>query len=1021
MASLRELPPIAISSLCLTLFIAGCGGGSDGGEDDRSTPGDTETTLDQVLAQPLGQETTCSTPLFSKTAGVPGDEVVVTGLPQEMDTVSLRVIFETDNGETLVDPLFVRVDDETDQMSFAVPVHPTGNPEGGKVQLEPGDGDLHCPGETFTIEALPPAPEDYPVTIADQLEDWVDAVLVNLGYDPPTILDADAQDLPQARWNLWLAKQFVSGDRDGALPDLAEKARDSDNDLMARLLKASDLEQDIDRARNELASADRNRLEPRSLSETTTLTRSNNPGIVGSASGVETSSRFSPGASCEEQSIAPDELEINSTSELSSLIQEARAGSLLNSEASGRAGQVLGGASLTLSGTAGDAAGHAGTAHFVATTVDAAQNALKPQQITEFEVGRVGSEWVEDRPADDTLFWDQAEVQAKGNSINVSAITLQSLVTAGGMASGPIGSAITAASTVAPDAINGAIEELTGESCVRIRAPEYGPFNVNDQQWTEVELLGSTVELAEPERHREYRGVDIGTSELEISLKEEPFALSFPMREQFAVDVVRVNTSLSPSSVNLTEPGELVELAATATNPYLEDNRNDFTAELTPESGGTLSAPGPVGNWFEVDYDTPEDRDSYPHFVEFTANHKTLPEGSGRTYQAKVDIGGDVGINESNVCLNPMQEQSFTATLDGFTDDNETVNWTASAGTITSTGALTADYTAPSGTGEVEITATADSDGEVTDTLTIAISQDCIRKLWVPSADIVLDGGGNYPDEANNCGTGDHDDVQEETLKAQDPPTDVEALLDADDYWFSRTETITASFFHNSERFHYDSDNDECLSNTFEGNNNTTLAYSADPDGTLTASLDTEMQIECQDYGDGTIECVESQSLMDLGLGGYVVEVDEEQTLTLEGELVCSGLEGLVGIGQGPNMGLAGRVLRFEDGEPWTSEDPDSPTGIENPDGSLSFPPLFELTCDEPSQSITINEEFVITEPPENETHEVVVFLQGRFQALGNYTGSSNLGTPEIPMVEPEPGIHNTSADIDFSIKLSPD
>jgi hypothetical protein len=1005
---------VRLAILFLALVLVGCGGNGSGSGDKEGKGNDSGTTsLKEALSKPLGKSTNCPNLTLSRTRAVPGQEVVVSGLPTEFDAINVRVIAEADNGQTLVDPLFVSIDDESGEIAFSAPVHPSGNLEGGRVKLEAGDGELHCPQQTLALEPLPSAPADHPVVIADKFETWADLSIQTLGYDPQTLLNADPDSLPEARLSLWLVKQFVSGDRDGALPVLARQARDGDGNRLARLLMASGLEEALDQAITELRMTAGARLEPLSLNQwSRELTHARKPGVAPAVASI------SPTASCEEQAFDPDELQINTASELSERMKAADSGTLLSDASNTAVGRTLGTFGLAdSSGPVGTTSGFLGVGQVVGTNLEAARRALEPQRITEFSVETVQREWVEDRPRNDLLFWDGARVRAEGDAFNLGQATLESLVAALGMTPGPLGTATTAASTVAPGSVSDAVSDLTEDSCVRIRAPEYGPIDVDDMQWTESEIVGSTVELA-GDGHQEYRGVDIGASTLDIDLKAEPFALVAPLTASFVIDVVQVNTSRIPRSVNVTQPGEQVQLSVTGTNPYVEDNRDNYSASL-PDGTGVIFDQRGDGDQYNVTYKAPSEREDYPAEVLFTANHETLPVGRDpRTYTVAVNLGGELSINEDTVCLTPGEQTSFSAKLDGFAAGNRSVSWQTSAGSINSTGDLTASYQAPgSPVGAVDITAVADADGSVTDTITINVSESCIEKKWFPTAGIRLDGNGSYG-TCPNRSPGDNPDRQEKTLETLNPP-DPSELAFPGDYWFDRTRDTSADLVHSSTRRVYE--DQECLSVALAGANEGTLEYSAQGNN-LSASAESTVNSECRDYGNGEIACVEAGTTMGLS-GAFYIDLTERRAFTLEGELSCpggeSGTAGSLFVGQGSSrlgVGLTADVARYD-----SAGDPVVPpqgggTGVENPNGTLRPPRLYDITCDV-GETVPVSVDFVLTAPPAGQTHRVVINLQGGLSIGPTWPFANPDGTPTGP---PTTGNFTGEAEVDFSMSLFP-
>ena len=1003
--------PQRILKLCFVVLLplAGCGGGGGG-----SAGANSGKTLEEVLSRPLGEETDCSAVVYSTLTGVPGDQVTLTGLPAEMGEISIRVIAENNEGETRIDPLFVKAGSASGTADFVVPVHPFGDPEGGEVMLEPGDGDWHCPQQSFMIEPLPDAPRDYPLTLAEDIEAWVDTVLEQMGYDPQTLLDADPDTLPKARLGLWLVKQYVSSDRADGLPALAQKAVDENDELLARLLMASGLEQQLNQAINDMSSHSPATLtsQPRPASSARLVRDGTvSPEAPGKAGRPQTQALPAP-SDCEAQAFDPDKLQINTASELSARILAAKQGYLFDGSTSG---QLLGGAALADVGGSGDAAGWLGVGVFGVATLEAAKRALEPQRITSFTVGRAQQQWIEDRDPSELAFWDQAKVQAEGSSFNISEAMLQSLVTALGMVPGPVGAGTTAATVVSPDGINGAIADLTQDSCVRINAPTYGPINVDDQQWTRAEVVGSTIELA-GDGHRQYRGIDIGGSTLEIYLEEQPFALESTMKETFAVEVRQVRTSLIPASARVTQPGEMVQISATATNAHIADNRSNFSATV-PSGKGTIIDQYRDGDLYVVEYQTPLNRDDFPVTVEFTAHHRTLPAGSPeRKRNAEVDVGGKVTVSPRNACVKQGDTITFTAEIEGFTAANESVSWQASSGTITSTGDLEAVFVAGSN-GPVEITATANADSSVEDKVTITVDDHCIRKRWWPAAFIKMDGSGQYSSGGSGtCPDVDNPDEQVELLEGENPPQDIADMLNTTDFWYSRSESIAANFAHTSQRYSYNSDDQQCMQVSLFGSHNANIEYRGESDGTLAASFNSQLSVDCDAYYDGTVECASGWGFMGLGAGMFFLELPEERRYVLEGELSCAGLDGHVNFNQ-----ITGTVVRYVNGTPWQPDPQNPTTGVENPNGTMRNLQLFNVTCTQPDQTIPINVDFVLTAPPQGETHQVLIHLTGQLETYPDLFGKEDFGSvPPLDPFIPTAGSYTSSADIDFSVRLRP-
>src|SRR5699024_5627321 len=178
---------------------------------------------------------------------------------------------------------------------------------------------------------------------------------------------------------------------------------------------------------------------------------------------------------CDQLSFPPNRLTITSAADLSTRLLAGQAGSLLDDPA---LGQVMGGIGLADTfelidtGRTGDAIGYAGTGMFVMSTLKEARQALEPQSISDFFVHDVPALWVEDRPQQDFFIWNNAKVKAEGKPFNLAKATLESLIEVAGMVPGPVGTATSITTTVAPNQVGRAVDSLTQGSCFQIEAPE---------------------------------------------------------------------------------------------------------------------------------------------------------------------------------------------------------------------------------------------------------------------------------------------------------------------------------------------------------------------------------------------------------------------------------------------------------------------------------------------------------------------------------------------------------------------
>ncbi len=984
-----------------TALLSACGGGSDGTQPQDDGPAQAIEQMRAILSAPLGSETACPDLALSTLQGVPGDVIALSGVPVDFGEPGFRIIQRTEKGE-LVDPLFAQAGAPQGEVRFVTPLSPDRNPEGGRVELELGDGEKHCPRVAFTILPLPEAPADYALTVQSDLERWIDQTLVVLGYDPLAMLNADPNSLPPAQLGLWLTKHYISDEDDpDALPAVARAAADDGDQTLERILMASNLKADLEAALLELETV------PVGSHESTASLR-NARRLLTRGDGRSSLSS----SSCEEQQFDPDRLGIYTAAELSERMLKAKEGYAFDGSVSG---QLLGGAALVDYKNTGNASGYAGLGVFAIATGTQARRALEPQSITSFEA-RANEVWVEDRPADSPLFWDEAMVTARGSTFNLSEATLQSLIALVGMVPGPVGAATTAATTVAPGAVNGAIADLTKNSCFIIRAPNYGPIRVTDEPWTESEIIGSTVEKVS---HQQYRGINIGASELRVSLNGAKFGIAEEFEQRFTIEVQPLAFSLISAHTTVPQPGDTVEILATAANAFT--NPADFIADV-PSGNGEIISQETSGDFYRVQFKTPTDRALYPTGVRFTSNHRILPEGTApHSMLATVDTGGKVTIEPRRACILPGQELPLSATLEGFQQENESVTWRATGGQITETDGFTATLVAPNQPGTVTVTVTADADAEVSDAVEYTVSEHCIKKVWYPSAVLSADGNGVYsPSLSAVC----PEDIREDTQLAEiqtDPllvrqPPDVPS---DGELWFTRSASIGQSFTHSSTR--YLPVDGACSSIWLHGSNTGSVRYEATGDGTLSLSLNADLTNACEAYASGDVECAQVGAGAG-GIGMYYLTLGSEARYRLQAELRCSNLGSNVSI-----LPITGVLMRYVAGttlfEPFEDGNGNLITGVRNLNDTYRPPVLFSLACTEPDQVLPVEADFILDGPSTATDDLVVLVITG---SLGVGPGSVEkigfgpFGGIAFPPPVPEPGTYRSTANFDFSVTLTP-
>ncbi len=158
-----------------------------------------------------------------------------------------------------------------------------------------------------------------------------------------------------------------------------------------------------------------------------------------------------------------------------------------------------------------------------------------------------------------------------------------------------------------------------------------------------------------------------------------------------------VQVSLSPTSATL-QPGQTQQFTATVTG-------SSNTAVAWTATGGTISTSGlfTAGNTAGSSFT-----------VTATSNADSTKSASARVTVQPASVG--VTISPTSASLQPGQTQQFSATVTG--SSNTAVAWTATGGTISTSGLFTAGQT----TGNFTVTATSSADNSKSATASVSIN-----------------------------------------------------------------------------------------------------------------------------------------------------------------------------------------------------------------------------------------------------------------------------------------------------------
>lgn len=185
--------------------------------------GSCATTKDSSGGSP---ESWCEALTLQSKSGVPGDVIPLTGASDDRTGVYAEVT-AAGASEPIAALVTLEPGRTPAQTVIVVPIHPADPFAGGAVTLTFKDGEASCPGQTFTIAALPdPNAPEVQGTLerqAAQAQANLDTQAQALGIDPAA-LKGEISELPVEALSLGLAQFFVDHpDNPNALLALAER------------------------------------------------------------------------------------------------------------------------------------------------------------------------------------------------------------------------------------------------------------------------------------------------------------------------------------------------------------------------------------------------------------------------------------------------------------------------------------------------------------------------------------------------------------------------------------------------------------------------------------------------------------------------------------------------------------------------------------------------------------------------------------------------------------------------------
>jgi hypothetical protein len=983
------------AAITFTTLLCACGGGGSGGGGGDKGPALTALS-------PLGSETNCPDLQFDTLVADVGSTIFVSGLPSSMTAPGLRIIDVQD--ADIVTPAFFRVREGDEDWQFELPMHPNTPADGGQVLIEIGDGSDHCPQQTFTINALPTAPADYAQDVQTALVSWVEAATRNLGLDPAQLRAADENQLTGISAVMRLALDTATDpDAPGSVKALADDAAADTDMLLERFMLALNLEQ---RLQDDAALLDQSEPAVQSISRNASgtkgqyIVRSEEQRVYRNSGGCGSGLEF-PGAT------KPNIVDIFG---LAAAMKSANNRTIKNVAAH----------SATATNYAGTAnwskASSIGNVLFVVSTVEEALNAALPQVFSQFNVTG-DSQIVEDREPTNPASW-RAEIAAKGTDFNLERAAAQTIIQSLGLIPGPVGTALSTATFAYGNEVNAEIDRVTKDSCFKVKAPEYGPFDATYNEFTKAEVDGNTIYLI---GHNQYLPLDIGTSNIDVKIKGEAFNTPSNAAKTLPVNVNMQVLSLLPSTKRIPDAGEPVDISATISNS--EANPANFDVEVVGGvSRGEVTNLREENGFLTATIVPTSDRKKYPIQVRFTSLNTTLPAGTDPRFKlANIEL--DLGViltPEDAPCLQAGDEVPLTAELKGFDENEQEVVFSSTGGSFKNITDLTATWVAPQGSGEYEVTATAKYDTSEDDTSRFTVADNCIRKIWYPSGGFSTENNGTYSD-GGLCPQESLGDDQSELFDELEIPEAPQLPADSQ-FWNVRTQTQTTRFTHSSTRHIVDdngtnsSSDDFCSNISLSGIMDADVKYEGRADGTLAVSIDASLESQCRNYSTGDVECSSGGGGIVLG-GFFYQDITKKTNVTLSGSLKCSGLEGNIGTGIAP---ISIVMQRYKNGQTPFNYEEEGNTGVKDKQGNYRSPQLFSGSCvpAENDSSTPFEVEFVLDAPEDSNGTDLIIYT-----ILGNalIAPASALSVNEIPMgvpTLPVAGDYLSTGKIDFEVKL---
>ena len=703
MATFRSMV-ITFSLFISILLVVSCGGSSD--------------TENNVITA-----SKCDNLTWSVNTAEPLDTLSVSGIPPEMTGLYAVVNDSPSTSESIT--FAERQPDGT--VNVIAPIHPTGNLDGGDAAIVITDGVIKCTSQSFAIKPLPEASSSaIGQDFLDNLTTYQGLVYADLGLTAETVRSLQVGSYSADLIPLYMAQKYLD-----ALGSYLESGSvllsATELDMINRLLEKGGVNVELQNIINSYISFSSG---ANVLASKTIASRAQ----IGAK--ANRTAQLSSDSCSQLPTNALGEIIIGNAAELSQyMIAQKDADIAINGASTKQISSTTGymaAAAGVVSAPVGVVAGFGLYAH---SLVQGYRTNTYPSKFTslDFDItegGRIAEDYMDPRGPGVYPRWENAVVDAASNGWNLTKPAFDTVLQIAGVAGAVFGDAVTVADDVA-GAIDGvAWGELANyleseglqSDCLQIPAKTWGPVDVTDDQWTDNHYsFGSVEELG----HQTFKPVNTGSTTLEVKVDSSKFGFRNINKEK-EVTVPQKNVLVSPS-VYRADPNDVVTFTAS-----IADTRFPEVEPVWSYNAGTELNKYSIGDQHTLELKMPADAAAFPVKVVAESQTLTLPVGANpRKGEAEIKSTA-IELSPQQICLNVGQSADFTATLSDTSQ--ATVNWTASAGSVSASSTSTAPHT---------VSFSATTEGNYTVRATLSTDADTFDEAIVnvgPCVDMYISG-----------------------------------------------------------------------------------------------------------------------------------------------------------------------------------------------------------------------------------------------------------------------------------------